>query len=57
MKQKELAHVNNFFELVENRDVNRQEFRTLGWSQIQWSDDYYAYKPKATIEAIEFFRN
>ena len=45
MKQKELAHVNNFFELVENRDVNRQEFRVLGWSQIQWSDDYHAYKP------------
>jgi hypothetical protein len=57
MKQAELAHVNNFFELVENRDVNRQEFRTLGWSQIQWSDEYHAYKPKAAIEAIEFFRN
>lgn len=57
MKQKELAHVSNFFELVENRDVNRQEFRTLGWSQIQWSDEYYAYRPKAEIEAIEFFRN
>ncbi len=57
MKQKELAHVNNFFELVENRDVNRQEFRTLGWTQIQWSDELYAYKPKANIEAIEFFRN
>ncbi len=57
MKQKELAHVNNFFELVENRDVNRQEFRTLGWSQIQWSDEYHAYKPKAAIEAIELFRN
>ena len=57
MKQAELAHVNNFFELVENRDVNRQEFRTLGWSQIQWSDEYHAYKPKAAIEAIEIFRN
>lgn len=57
MKQKELAHINNFFELVENRDVNRQEFRVLGWSQIQWSDEFHAYKPKAAIEAIEFFRN
>lgn len=57
MKQKELSHVNNFFNLVENRDVNSPEFRTLGWTQIQWSDDYHAYKPKAAIEAIEFFRN
>jgi hypothetical protein len=57
MKQNELSHVNNFFDLVENRDMNRQEFRTLGWVQIQWSDDYYAYKPRAAVEAIEFFRN
>lgn len=57
MKQQELSHVSNFFQLVEKRDVNSPEFRTLGWSQIQWSDEYHAYKPKAIIEAIEYFRN
>jgi len=57
MKQLELSHVSNFFQLVEKRDVNSPEFRTLGWSQIQWSDEYHAYKPKAIIDAIEYFRN
>ena len=57
MKQNELAHVNNYFDLVKNRDVNSPEFRTLGWTQIQWSDEYHAYKPKAVVEAIEYFRN
>lgn len=57
MKQQELSHVVDYFKLVENRDMNSPEFRTLGWVQIQWSDEYYAYKPKAIVDAIEFFRN
>lgn len=57
MKAKQLSHIKNFFELVKNRDVNRPEFQVLGWSQVQWSDDFMAYKPKATVDAIEYFRD
>ncbi|MBC7467587.1 MAG: hypothetical protein H7256_16470 [Bdellovibrio sp.] len=56
MKAKELAHIKNFFELVKNRDVNKAEFQTLGWSQIKWYEDSQAYKPDAVIDAIELFR-
>lgn len=56
MKGKELAHIKNFFELVKNRDVNKSEFQTLGWSQIKWNEDSQAYKPEAIIDAIELFR-
>lgn len=56
MKAKELAHVKNFFDLVKNRDVSQTEFQTLGWSQIQWFEDFHAYKPNAVVDAIELFR-
>ena len=56
MKAKELSHVKNFFELVKNRDVNKAEFQTLGWTQIQWFEDSQAYKPNAVVDAIELFR-
>lgn len=57
MKANELSHIQNFFELVKSRDVSKKEFQVLGWSQIQWSDDFSAYKPKAAIDAIEYFRD
>ena len=56
MKAKELAHIKNFFELVNVRDVSKPEFQTLGWSQIQWFEESQAYKPKAVVDAIELFR-
>jgi hypothetical protein len=56
MKAKELAHIKNFFELVNARDISRPEFQTLGWSQVQWYEDSQAYKPKAVVDAIELFR-
>ena len=55
-KQKELEHIKNFFELVKNRRYDGQEFKTLGWTQIQWSEETNSYKPKAAIDAIEYFR-
>lgn len=57
MIQNELASSQNYFELVKNRDVNQKEFKTLGWSQVQWKKDLQAYRPKAVIDAIEYFRN
>jgi hypothetical protein len=57
MIQAELASSQNYFELVKNRDVSQKEFRTLGWSQVQWRKDLQAYRPTAVIEAIEYFRN
>ncbi len=55
-KANELLHIKNFFDLVQNRDVSKPEFQTLGWSQIQWYEDSQAYKPKAIVDAIELFR-
>ncbi len=57
LKAKDLAHVKNFFALVENRDFAKAEFQTLGWSQIQWFEELQAYRPNAVIEAIELFRS
>lgn len=56
MKAKELAHIKNFFELVNVRDVSKPEFQTLGWRQIQWFEESQAYKPQAVVDAIELFR-
>lgn len=53
---KELQHIKNFFELVQNRDVTQREFKLLGWQDVQWNENYHFYKPKAAIDAIEFFR-
>ena len=52
----ELKHIKNFFELVQNRDVTQREFQLLGWQDVQWNEKYQFYKPKAVIDAIEFFR-
>jgi hypothetical protein len=55
-KQKDLEHIKNFFELVKNRKFDGQEFKILGWTQIQWSEETNSYKPKAAVDAIEYFR-
>lgn len=52
----DLQHIKNFFELVQNRDVTQREFQLLGWQDVQWNENYHFYKPKAVIDAIEFFR-
>ena len=52
----EFRHIKNFFELVQNRDVTQREFQLLGWQDVQWNENYRFYKPKAAIDAIEFFR-
>lgn len=52
----DLQHIKNFFELVQNRDVTQREFQLLGWQDVQWNEKYHFYKPKAVIDAIEFFR-
>ena len=57
MIRNDLSPSQNFFELVKHRDIERKEFKTLGWSKIQWKKDLHAYRPEAVIEAIEYFRN
>lgn len=53
----DLKITENYFELVKNRDVNKKEFKTFGWTQVQWNKDLQAYRPKAVVDAIEYFRN
>lgn len=57
MIRHEIGSSQNFFELVKNRDVNKKEFKMLGWSKVQWKKDLQAYRPEAVIDAIEYFRN
>ncbi len=57
MIRNDLTPSQNFFELVKTRDISRKEFKTLGWSKIQWKKDLHAYRPEAVIDAIEYFRN
>jgi hypothetical protein len=57
MIRKDLAPSQNYFELVKNRDISRKEFKTLGWSKVQWKKDLQAYRPEAVVDAIEYFRN
>lgn len=52
----DLSHVRNFFDLVKHRDIAQPEFQKLGWQDIQWNSEFNYYKPKAYIDAIEFFR-
>lgn len=52
----EFKHISNYFELVQSRDISRTEFQQLGWQGLQWIDQYKYYKPKAVIDAIEYFR-
>ena len=56
MRLNELKHISNYFELVQSRDISRSEFQQLGWQGLQWIDQYKYYKPKAVIDAIEYFR-
>ncbi len=56
MRLNEFKHISNYFELVQSRDISRHEFQQLGWQGLQWIDQYKYYKPKAVIDAIEYFR-
>lgn len=56
MRQTELSHVQNFFDLVSSREFEKQELKSLGWQNIEWNKNFSFYKPKASIDAIEFFR-
>ncbi len=56
MRLNELKHISNYFELVQSRDISRTEFQQLGWQGLEWVDQYKYYKPKAVIDAIEYFR-
>lgn len=57
MVQGTLSPAQNFFELLQNHDIERAEFKSLGWSAVQWKKDLQAYRPEAVVEAIEYFRN
>ncbi len=57
MVHKDLDPEQNLFELVKGRDINKREFKVLGWTQINWKQDIGAYRPEAVIDAIEYFRN
>ena len=56
MKKAELASVANVFDFIQKRDVESPSFRSLGWREIHWSEQAKAYKPRAFVDAIEWFR-
>jgi hypothetical protein len=46
----------NVIALIQNRDVNSPVLQALGWQELQWEKKIDAYRPKAQIEAIQWFR-
>lgn len=56
MRRTELSTVSNVFEFIQRRDVESPSFKSLGWSEVHWSEQAKAYKPKAFVDAIEWFR-
>lgn len=56
MKQDVLKSAGNIWDFIKKRDVDHEAFSSLGWSEVQWVDSAKAYRPKAAIEAIEWFR-
>ncbi|WP_291515833.1 hypothetical protein [Bdellovibrio sp. ArHS] len=56
MKKSELEQVTNVIEFIQRRDVENPSFKSLGWREVHWSEQANAYKPKAFVDAIEWFR-
>jgi len=56
MKKTELEQVSNVFEFIQKRDVESPSFKSLGWREVHWSEQAHAYRPKAYVDAIEWFR-
>lgn len=42
--------------LIRHRDISDPVFQTLGWQELKWSEDASAYRPRAYVDAIEWFR-
>lgn len=56
MRKAELEQVSNVVEFIQKRDVESAPFKSLGWMEVQWSERAKAYRPKAFVDAIEWFR-
>lgn len=56
MRKLEMQQIKNFFELVRTQKYDSDALKALGWTQVQWSEETKAYKPKAAIDAIQYFR-
>ena len=46
----------NVVALMQTRDVNSPVLQSLGWQELLWEKGVDAYRPKAQIEAIQWFR-
>jgi hypothetical protein len=56
MKRNQLASVPSVYELVQKREIDNPVFQSLGWQELNWSESAKAYRPKAFVDAIEWFR-
>lgn len=46
----------NVIALIQNRDISSPILQTLGWQELNWDQGMDAYRPKAQVEAIQWFR-
>ena len=46
----------NVVALMKSKDVNSPVLQALGWQELNWEKGVEAYRPKAQIEAIQWFR-
>ncbi len=56
IKSDEIPPKTNIVALMQNRDVNSPILQTLGWQELLWEKGVDAYRPKAQIQAIQWFR-
>jgi hypothetical protein len=56
LRKLELDRSKDVRSVIEGRDVTDPVFQTLGWQELNWSENAQAYRPRAYVDAIEWFR-
>jgi hypothetical protein len=56
MRKDQLSHVDNIYDLVTRRELDNPVFQSLGWQEIKYSEKADAYRPKAFVDGIEWFK-
>ncbi|MGZ6428908.1 MAG: hypothetical protein ACXWRR_06045 [Bdellovibrio sp.] len=56
MRKSELQQVSNVFNFLKVRDTNSPSFKSLGWQDLNCNKFTNVYQPKASVDAIEWFR-
>ncbi len=56
MRSLDLKDVKSVEEFLQSQDLNHLATKSLGWRYVSWDQAALAYRPKAVIDGIEWFR-